>query len=207
MTSAQLRATPVALFPLVLVAGIVTIPVVTDYSNHELAAQAASHTARWFWGHIISAAAFGLAVLAACSVAAYLRGKGQARLGVIGLSLIAVGGALYAAGLGADGIGPIASAAGGGTAVAFFEGSGAWITGVFVTAAITFGLGLIAHAAGLNRAGLLNQVTGIFVFAGAIVFVGAAAIPSGWGLYGVAAAALAVYLPMSAALWDQAVPQ
>jgi hypothetical protein len=34
MTIARLRAIPVALFPLVLVAGIVTIPVVTDYSNH-----------------------------------------------------------------------------------------------------------------------------------------------------------------------------
>ena len=40
MTNAQLRAIPLALFPLVLVAGIVAIPVVADYSNHELAAQA-----------------------------------------------------------------------------------------------------------------------------------------------------------------------
>jgi hypothetical protein len=207
MTSAQLRAIPVALFPVVLVAGIVTIPVVTDYSNHELAAQAASHTARWFWGHIISAAAFGLAVLAACSIAGYLRAKRQARLGALGLTLMAVGGALYAAGLGADGIGPIASAAGGGTAEAFFEGSGAWITGVFVTAAMTFGLGLMAHAAGLLRAGLLKQVTGIIVFAGAIAFAGAAAIPSGWGLYVVAAAVLAVYVPISAAMWREVVPQ
>ena len=40
MINARLRAIPLALFPLALVAGIVTIPVVTDYSNHELAAQA-----------------------------------------------------------------------------------------------------------------------------------------------------------------------
>jgi hypothetical protein len=31
---------PVALFPLVLVVGLTAIPVVADYSNHELAAQA-----------------------------------------------------------------------------------------------------------------------------------------------------------------------
>jgi hypothetical protein len=40
VTSAQLRAIPVALLPLVLVVSIITIPVVTDYSNHELAALA-----------------------------------------------------------------------------------------------------------------------------------------------------------------------
>lgn len=75
----QLCAIAIIIFPVVLAVGILIIPVVSDYSNHLLAEQAASRTARWFWGHLISAAAFGISILAAYSI--HLSTRGQARSG------------------------------------------------------------------------------------------------------------------------------
>jgi hypothetical protein len=47
----QLCAIAIIIFPVVLAIGILIITVVSDYSNHLLAEQAAGKTARWFWGH------------------------------------------------------------------------------------------------------------------------------------------------------------
>lgn len=200
MTHNRFQALVIAAFPAVLTIGILIIPVVADYSDHTLAAQAASHTARWFWGHAISAAAFGLGMLAAGSIAAHLHSRGEGP-DLVGLPLVAVGAALHAAGLGADGIGPLAVVAGGGQARAFFDGSGPWVSGVFIAASITFGAGLMSQVIRVIRAGLVTGAVRVVVFVAALVFIGAEAIPSGWGLYLVAGAALAVYVPISIAVW------
>jgi len=202
---AQWHALGIAAFPIVLAAGVLTIPVVTDYSNHLLAEQAAGQTGRWFWGHLVSGIAFGLSILAASSITRYLAAKGQPRAGAISFILITAGGALYAFGLGADGIGPLATAAGGGRAAIFFEGSGMLVSGVFITASILFGFGLIIQVIGILHTGLLQGIIRKAVFPAAIIFLVSTAIPSGWGLYIVAAAALVVYLPISRALWRESV--
>ena len=207
MKRGQFYTLPIWMFPVILTTGILTIPVVTDYSNHVLAEQAASQTARWFWGHIISATAFGFAILAACSIASHLVKKGQRRSAITSLSLVAIGGILYAVGLGADGIGPLATVAGGGQALMFFEGSGEWVSGIFITASIIFGIGLITQVTGLIQAGLLTGLTRIIIFLAAIIFIGAGAIPSGWGLYGVAAAAMVVYIPIGLAVWQESIQE
>lgn len=201
MKRGQLQVLSIAIFPIILTTGILTIPVVSDYSNHLLAEQAASQTARWFWGHIISGVAFGLSILAACYITEYLSSKGQSCSGAMSLSLIAIGGVLYAFGLGADGIGPLATAAGGGRAFTFFEGSGMRVSGVFITASIFFGVGLIIQVIGVSHTGLLRGLTRIVVLIAAIVFLVSTAIPSGWGLWVVAAAVLVVYLPIAVAFW------
>ncbi len=54
-----------ALFPLVLALGIVLIPVVRNYADHELAEAATAKSKRWFWGHLLSAIGFGLGVAVA----------------------------------------------------------------------------------------------------------------------------------------------
>ncbi len=196
MTRNQYQALSIAIFPMVLAIGILTIPVVTDYADHALAEQAAGQTARWFWGHLICAVAFGLGALAACSIAGHLHQIGEGP-DVVGLPLTAVGAALQAAGLGADGIGPLAVAATGSSAQAYFDGSATWVTGVFIAGSMTFGAGLIVQVICLIRAGVITGPARRIVFIAAITFAGAGAIPSGWGLYGVAAAALVVYLPIS----------
>lgn len=199
MAENRFRALTVVAFPAMLTIGILTIPFVSDYSDHILAEQAASHTARWFWGHVFSAGAFGVATLAACSTAGLL----SQRTGTqnVGLPFVAVGAALYAAGLGADGIGPVAVAAAGGQARVFFDGSSTWIGGLFVAASMTFALGLVVQLIGVIRAGVLTGAVRVLVLFAAIIFAGAGAIPSGWGLYLIAAAAWAVYIPKGIAIW------
>ena len=107
--------------------------------------------------------------------------KGQSRTGTVSLSLIAIGGALYAFGLGADGIGPLAIAAGGGRAFTFFEGSGMRISGVFIAASIFFGVGLISQVIGVFHGGLLKDMIRTVVFIAAIVFPVSTAIPCWMG--------------------------
>jgi hypothetical protein len=200
MTRNQFQALPIAIFPVILVIGILTIPVVSDYADHALAEQAAGQTARWFWGHLVCAVAFGIGALAACSIGGHLYQIGEG-LEAVGLPLTVVGAALQAAGLGADGIGPLAVSAAGVPARAYFDGSGTWVTAVFIAGSMTFGAGLITQVVRLIRAGVVTGPLRRIVFLAAITFAGAGAIPSGWGLYGVAAAALVVYLPISAAVW------
>jgi len=201
MTRSQLRALGITLFPVLLAVGIPTIPVVSDYSDHALAAQAASNTVRWFWGHGISAVAFGFAILASCLIADHLYHKGEG-VDIVGPAFVAMGAALYAAGLGADGIAPVSILAAGGQPEVFFDGSGPWVGGTFVAAAAAFGIGLISQVVGLLRARVLVGAARGLALAGAIVFVVGGAIPSGWGLYLVSAAAFAVYVPISAAVWQ-----
>ena len=188
-------------FPTILTIGILIIPVVSDYSNHILAEQATGQTTRWFWGHFISALAFGFGSLAAYSIYRHISKRGQANTGRVSLTLISLGSSLFAFGLGADGIGPLASVAGGNSAFTFFEGSGMWVSGVFIAASILFGLGLITQLIGLIHAGMLRGLFRIVTFVAAIIFIGATAIPSGWGLYGVAAASLVVYLIIGIIYW------
>jgi hypothetical protein len=170
---------PIFSFPIILAIGILTIPVVSDYSNHILAEQAASQTARWFWGHLISAVAFGFSSLAAYSIKRYLPERGRASSGTVSLLLIVIGSALYAFGFGADGIGPLANMAGGGSSFGFFEGSGIWVSGVFIAASIIFGLGLIIQVIGMVNLGMLKGIFQIIAFSAAIIFIGSTAIPFG----------------------------
>ena len=70
---------------------------------------------------------------------------------------IAVGAGLYAAGLGADGIGPLAVRSAGYSPVIFFDGSSMWVNGIFMAATAVFALGLLSLVVSSIRLGLLRQ--------------------------------------------------
>jgi hypothetical protein len=194
----RVRVLSVLSFPVVLSAGILLIPVVADYSDHAAATVAAGSTGRWFAGHLLSALAFGLSVLAVSVIAAESAGRSH-RVPPFVLPMIAAGAGLYAAGLGADGIGPVALASTGAPPELFFDGSGWWVGGVFVAATLLFGAGLIALALHVVRAQFVHGASRYVVFVGAVLFVVIPAIPTGWALYGEALAAYAVFVPLAAA--------
>ena len=183
-------------FPVVLTIGIVLIPVVTDYTDHRLAEQAVEQTVRWFAGHTIAAIGFGLAVLAVGSIDRHLQLASRALPGLT-LPCVAVGGGLYAAGLGADGLGPLAVRSAGYSPVNFFDGSTMWVTGTFMAAVLVFGIGLLRLVIGSIRLGLLRGWSRYVSFVSVLIFMGAPAIPSGWALYGVAVAAFGVFVPFA----------
>ncbi len=182
---------PIFAFPIILALGILIIPVNPDYNDHTLAVQAVESTGGWFLGHLISAIAFCLSIWASREI-----------LGVIpktswfSLVFITIGAGLYAAGLGADGIGPVAVQASGASPIIFFDGSGWWVSGVFMAATLFFGIGLFIIISNSVRSHLLEGIWRYVVFVSALVFVAAPAIPSGWGLYGVALAAIGIFFPI-----------
>ena len=196
----RLYATIIMGFPIALAFGITLIPVVPDYTNHVLAEEAARDSTRWYLGHILTATAFGLGILACCCVGDILYRKGQRKRVMVALPLIAVGGTLHAAGLGADGIGPVAALQAGESAQIFFEGSSDLVPVVFVAGSVLFGLGLIALMFGVSRTDLLRGIWKFIVPAASILFVGLEALPTGWGLYGVAALCFLIFAPISLAL-------
>lgn len=199
MDNKRLQIIAILAFPVVLTIGIVLIPVVTDYSNHQLAEQAVGQTVRWFSGHIISAMAFALSILAVGSIDKYLQFSSLS-LPVLTLPFITIGAGLYAVGLGADGIGPVAVQSSGYSPVIFFDGSGLWVTGTFIAGTVIFGLGLLNTVIGSIRLGLLNGWSRYVSFISALLFMIAPMILSGWALYGVAVAAFGVFMPLALAI-------
>ncbi|MBE9473588.1 MAG: hypothetical protein IMY85_01760 [Chloroflexi bacterium] len=186
---------PIFAFPIILALGILIIPVNTDYNDHALAVQAVELTERWFVGHLISAIAFSFSIWASREI-----------LGVLQKApwftpiFISFGAGLYAAGLGADGIGPVAVKASGESAIIFFDGSGWWVSGVFMAATLFFGIGLFIIISNSIQYHLIKGIWRYIIFVSALVFVAAPAIPSGWGLYGVAIAAIGILFPIGFAV-------
>ena len=183
----------ILIFPILLSAGIFTIPYVLDYSSNIITELAVLQSGRWLWGHIISALAFGWAIIVAHYISRYLYYNEQNRIGTFSLYLTVAGGILMAAGMGAGGIGPVATINGGAQASVFFEGSGMIITIIFMVGIIVFGFGLINQIIGLGRIGVIPDIFVYVLIACAILFMGFAALPSSMGLYCIAYLSVLIY--------------
>ncbi len=182
---------PVYAFPIILSLGILIIPVNPDYNDHALAVQAVELTGRWYLGHLIAALAFGFSVWAVREILGVLEGAPW-----FTLVFASLGAGLYAAGLGADGIGPVAVRASGESVIIFFDGSGWWVSGVFFAATLFFGIGLFIVTGNSIQQKLVKGIWRYVIFLSALIFVSAPIIPSGWGLYGVAIAAIGLFFPI-----------
>jgi len=187
-------------FPIVLTIGILLIPVVADYGDHALAEDAAAQTLRWASGHLLSAAAFGLGALSCGTLYAELKQRGT-HLSVISVLFSALGAGLYAAGLGVDGIGPLIIREAGMPASVFFDASGLWVMGTFMTATLLWGIGLIWLVSAVTRSDIVIGTWRYVVGIGVLLMLGAPAIPSGWGLYGVALGCWAVFGTIGFQAW------
>lgn len=202
MLTSQFLVFPIIAFPVLLMVGIVLIPLVANYSDHALAEKAARQTRRWFWGHLLSAAAFALGALAIFSGSLFLIAEAVLFWPVAAMVLSVIGACLLAAGMGADGIGPVALIQEGQSAQLFFDGSRPWVMGIFIAGSIIFSLGQIGMIIGLQHTDLLNTAVGVFMLVAAIIFSVSSAIPSGWGLYVLGITAVAIYLPLGWAFWQ-----
>ena len=186
---------PIFVFPIILAIGILLIPVNPDYNDHALAVQAVGQMARWFAGHLVSAIAFGFSIWAAREIFGRL-----SRAPWYTLIFIATGAGLYAAGMGVDGIAPVAIMASGESAIIFFDSSGWWVSGVFMAGTLCFAIGLFIIISNLIQDQIIVGAWRYVIFVSGLVFVSAPAIPSGWGLYGVAAAAAGIFFPVGVSI-------
>jgi len=186
---------PVFAFPVHLAVGILLIPVNPDYNDHAMAVQAVQQTVRWFAGHLIAAIAFGFVIWAIRELLSILPGAPWYTL-----VFTAIGAGLYAAGMGADGIAPMAVMTAGESARIFFDGSSWWISGVFMAGTIFFAVGLFIITGNAIQVKLVEGICRYIIFISALIFITAPAIPSGWALYGIAAAAFGIFFPIGAAI-------
>jgi hypothetical protein len=189
-----------AAFPTNLLVGVFTIPVVADYADHELAAAAVDSTLRWYVGHLISALAFAVAAIAAMALWSRLAQVERGRGGAWAAALVVIGACCHVFGLGADGVGPIATGVGGGAPQMYFDGLGVQLVAVFVTGAAAFALGWIGLIRMLVAARIVRGWRRWWLPVGVVLMAAAEAIPSGWGLYLVATLAATVWLPISNSL-------
>lgn len=197
----RLLALPIFAFPLILLTGIIMIPVVRNYADHDLAQEAAQQTKRWFWGHLLSGVAFGIGLLALFALALILIEQEITLWPMLSLPCATIGAALLAFGMGADGIGPLAINKAGQPAQLFFDGSRQWVMGSFIAGSVLFGLGQILMVIGINQIPLLSSVSSMIILLAAILFSVSAAIPSGWGLYVLGFCACVIYLPIGFAIF------
>ena len=186
---------PIFAFPIILAIGILLIPVNPDYNNHAFAVQALEQAGRWFTGHLIAAISFGFAVWAAREILDVLTNTPWYTL-----IFIAAGAALYAAGMGVDGIAPAAIMASGESALIFFDSSGWWVSGVFMVGTLLFAIGLFIIISNVIQQKIVKGAWRYIIFISALVFVSAPAIPSGWALYAVAVAALGIFIPVGVSI-------
>ena len=190
-------ALAVLAFPFTLTVGIALIPVVADYSDHQQAQRAAEQTGRWLVGHLVAAVGFGLGIQAAAVIAGRIVERTREPKWSLVVLPFAAGAALHAAGLGLDGLGPVAMGAAGGQASTFFDATADILPPVFVVGAVLLALGQIPLVIGARKAGLVSPRVGYVILAAAVTFAAVEAIPSGYGLYGLAVLAWGIYGPIA----------
>lgn len=182
-------------FPLLLTIGTFTIPFVKNFGDHDAAEQGANQQRRWFWGHLLTAAAFGIGIAVVVILALPLLRTEHGGWGLAAVSLAAAGGGLQAAGLGADGIGPVSMLRVQQPARLFFDGSSQLVPLTFILGSVGFGLGQIFLVIGLNHLPDVSTLMGATTLIAAIFFSALPAIPSSWSLYLTAVLSWVIYIP------------
>lgn len=201
MKQNRLVAIVVGLFPVLLMTGILLIPVVADYGDHQLAETAVSYTTRWVIGHILSGIAFSYSILAIFVLCQHLF-PSNAKTTLIIMPFIVMGAGLLTIGMGADGIGPVAVQNAGGAPSLFFDGSSRYIPILFAGGSILFSLGQIGLMIAIQHTEQFSRTENIALMTFAILFSISSATPSGWGLYVLGTAGLVIYGIIAQRLWE-----
>lgn len=198
----RIFALAIASFPGLLLLGVVLIPVVKDFRDHDSAEKAVEQSRRWFWGHALSGIAFGYGIVATCCLAAVLVDAEQFLWAGIAVPFAVIGGSLLIVGMGADGIGPLAVRATGAPARTFFDGSARWVVGTSAAGIILFSIGQFAWIIGINQTQFLSTATGVIMLVAALAFALSPILRSGYALYVTAALAVIIYTPAAWLVWQ-----
>lgn len=172
-TTALCRATVVAITPLVLLGAFASHPYLPGRLPNEAAIAAAvvDDPTRWGLAHLAAAVASAFVVLAFLAVRGHLREAGEHSWSAPGLPLIIIGSTLYAVLPGME-FAPLAAVETGADAQAAQAALGPWFLPTLLAGALTFGLGCLAFAKGVARAGVLGpRLTWIVVAALVLVAV------------------------------------
>ena len=93
----------------------------------------------------------------------------------------------------------------GGDAVAYLDAADDWFVPLFIAGGVIFGLGWLALAMSIYRSAVLSRELTTVVMIALIVVVAANFIPTGWGGYVLAIAAIVASWPLAYTMWPTAV--
>lgn len=177
---ARWGAAVLALAPVMLMAGFLYHPFIArPAADPEAAgAAAASDPTRWAITHLTVAVASALLVLAFLAVRKGLHEAGEERFSAPALPFVVVGSVLYAVLAGME-FAPMVAAETGGDVTAAQAALQPWFVPVFVTAAITFGLGALGFARAVAHSGVLASGTNRIVVAALVIVALSRFVPLG----------------------------
>ena len=184
------------LFPATLAIGVITIPYVATFTDHQLVEQAVGSGYRWYVGHILTSASFGIGAVTVALLAQQLPPQSSSLTAIATTLLAAIGAGIQAAGLGADGIGPLATQNMLLPASTFFDGSSLLVPLTAGLGISLFGLAQILLVIQLNKQRQRPKGWAVVSMLSAISFTILPAIPSTISLYGTAVACWLIYWPI-----------
>ncbi len=177
------RVAVVGLAPVVLAAGLLAHPYLSDVTDAaEIATAIASGSTRWAWSHVLVALGIALTVLAVFAIRMFLRSAGEDNWSFWATGLITIGAGLVLVLIGLDGLGGYAVAEAGGSITGFFEAAAAW-EWLFLAAFAVFSLGLIALAVAIRASRVLSPAATWIVVVALVVAAVANFITSFWAAY------------------------
>lgn len=162
-------AASVAMAPVVLLAGIVYHPSISDLRDKDaVAAALTADVTRWSIAHLVVAVASPLVALAFLAVAAALRQRGEWRWSARSVPFMVVGSTLFAL-LPAMEITVLAATLSGADPVAVLLELDSWFRPVLLAGAAVFAVGAVCVARSLVSAAVLGRGTTIVVVTALLV--------------------------------------
>lgn len=186
------RAAVLFIAPVVLLAGVLAHPFVSNYLEIGVVAAAVSGAPdRWAAAHLILPIGMALLLLAVVVIRGEFRRAGEQRWSVMAVPLLFLGGAMWGA-IAALEITYAAVANSGGEVLAVMETNEAWAVPYVLLAAPIFLLGWISLAFAFYRVPILPDTLNWVAIAAIVLIVLASFIPQTTGTYGWGVGALVV---------------
>lgn len=200
----RFRAAIVAIAPAVLLAGFIYHPYIGmgPPDDAAIAGAVVSDTTRWGLSHLTVGAASGLVVLAFLAIRSYLREAGEERRSALAVPFIVIGGTLYAMLPGMELAATLTAAATGADVQAAQTALVPWFLPVIMTAALTFGIGVIGFARGIADSQILSSPLTYLVVAALVVMAAARLVPlSAVQFYVQGVAGVVALWPLAHQMW------
>jgi hypothetical protein len=197
-TEGRLRVFAVAVAPVVLLAGFLIRPYLSNPRDPAVnAAAVLAGPTRWISAHIVIMFGLALIVLSILAIRFWLDSRGEQEWSFVSVILVTTGAVGLVFLVGQDGLGGWAVVDSGGDAEAFFASARTFEGPMFAIAATLLGLGLAALAVAVVRSRALSRIGTVLVIAGVAVAVSVPLLPVGWAVYALSIAAGVASWPLA----------
>ena len=203
---AQVRAGVVAIAPVLLLIGFLTVPYVGDTTdNAAIAKEIGGDAARASWGFLIAVASISLTILAAFSLRHYLTAAGEDGWSFIMVPLVVVGAVIIVVAVTTQFFAVAMASEAGLDAEAYLIAAEDWFLPLFIAGGVIFGLGWLALAMSVYQSNIMSRELTLLVVVALVVVVAANFIPTGWAGYLLAIAAIVASWPLAYTMWPATV--